>query len=306
MAGAILGFLRHNFPPARVYLGDGGAYLLGFQIALFSLLNSRKGNVAAALLAPTFVLVLPIIDASLTLVRRGLQGLPLLRPDRRHIHHLLLQSGLSSRQVLWLAYGLTLLFLPLGLLTLYLEGKSLPALLGVGLAILVLCARRFPFSREWIALHRVVRRTVETRAQIRYAMLLTRWLSLEGKRQRSQDDLWEDFIFAARKLGFSSVKLCLPGRERSWVGQCAAAREQSAVYRLRDARCGLLHLKAPRQEGWELTGKRSAVADERIFEVFGELLAESWIRATEHWQTEKSSLRLEAAVQQRLPGKRLA
>ncbi|HYG33325.1 MAG TPA: MraY family glycosyltransferase, partial [Clostridia bacterium] len=67
MAGALLAFLWFNFPPARIYMGDGGAYFLGFQIGLFSLVNSHKGTVFAALVAPLFVLALPIADTVLAI-----------------------------------------------------------------------------------------------------------------------------------------------------------------------------------------------------------------------------------------------
>ena len=65
MAGALIGFLWFNFPPARVYLGDSGAYFLGFQIGLFALISSHKGTVLAAMVAPLFVLALPILDTTL-------------------------------------------------------------------------------------------------------------------------------------------------------------------------------------------------------------------------------------------------
>src|ERR1044071_1456388 len=65
MAGALLGFLWFNFPPARIYMGDGGAYLLGFQIGLFTIVGSQKGTILPALVAPLFVLALPIVDTSL-------------------------------------------------------------------------------------------------------------------------------------------------------------------------------------------------------------------------------------------------
>src|SRR5208283_445655 len=69
MAGALIGFLCFNFPPARIYLGDGGAYFLGFQIGLFAIVNSHKGTVFAALVAPLFVLALPILDTALAILR---------------------------------------------------------------------------------------------------------------------------------------------------------------------------------------------------------------------------------------------
>src|SRR5260370_189277 len=65
MVGALLAFLWFNFPPARIYLGDGGAYFLGFQIGILALVSSQKGTIAAALVAPLFVLALPIVDTAL-------------------------------------------------------------------------------------------------------------------------------------------------------------------------------------------------------------------------------------------------
>src|SRR5256712_11407677 len=84
MAGVSLGFLWFNFPPARIYLGDGGAYFLGFQIGLLALIGSHKGPIVAALVAPLFVLALPIVDMLLAIMRRSLRGLPIFRPDRKH------------------------------------------------------------------------------------------------------------------------------------------------------------------------------------------------------------------------------
>src|SRR5438552_3129152 len=116
MAGALFAFLWFNFPPARIYLGDSGAYFLGFQIGLLALAGSQKGTIAAALVAPLFVLALPILDMLLAIIRRGLHGLPIFRPDRKHIHHRLLEMGLSRRKVVLSLYALTLVFLLMGFL----------------------------------------------------------------------------------------------------------------------------------------------------------------------------------------------
>ena len=78
MAGAILGFLIHNFPPARVYMGDSGAYTIGFVIAALALMNFQKGAVVAALLGPMIALALPILDVTFAIVRRGYKDYPYL------------------------------------------------------------------------------------------------------------------------------------------------------------------------------------------------------------------------------------
>src|SRR5262249_18314788 len=165
--------LYFNFPPARIYLGDGGAYFLGFQIGLLALVNSHKGTVAAALVAPLFVLALPIVDTSLAIVRRGLRGLPIFRPDRQHLHHLFVDIGLSPRKVVLWFYGVTLIFLLMGFAAFVSRGNLVPALLGIALLILLLCAGQFSFSREWFAVGRIVGNSLEMRRQIEYALCLT-------------------------------------------------------------------------------------------------------------------------------------
>ncbi|HVV73082.1 MAG TPA: MraY family glycosyltransferase, partial [Verrucomicrobiae bacterium] len=138
LAGALLGFLYYNLPPARIYLGDGGAYFLGFQIGLFALLNSHKGEVCAALAAPLFVLAVPILDTTLAIVRRSLRGLPISRADRAHLHHWLLRNGLSRGKALVVFYSLTLIFLVLAIEIYRAQDKWSPALLGV--LLVVVCA----------------------------------------------------------------------------------------------------------------------------------------------------------------------
>ncbi len=166
MAGALLGFLWFNFPPARIYLGDGGAYFLGFQIGLFSLINSHKGTVVAALVAPLFVLALPLLDTTLAILRRGLRGLPIFRPDRRHIHHHLIGMGLSRRKVVLWVYAITLVFLGMGLLAFWSRGHLVPVLLGLAALLLLFCAGKLNFSREWFAVGRVVGNSLGMRQEI--------------------------------------------------------------------------------------------------------------------------------------------
>ena len=74
IAGALMGFLVYNFPPARIYLGDGGAYLIGFSIAALSLSSSNKGSVAAVLLVTIVALGIPILDTTFALIRRAVRG----------------------------------------------------------------------------------------------------------------------------------------------------------------------------------------------------------------------------------------
>jgi UDP-GlcNAc:undecaprenyl-phosphate GlcNAc-1-phosphate transferase len=216
MAGALLGFLWFNFPPARIYMGDGGAYFLGFLVACLTISSSQKGTIFAALTAPLFVLALPILDTALAILRRGLRGLPLFRADRSHIHHHLLDSGLSRRRVVLVTYAFTAIFLGLGFVAFWWHGEHLAILLGLGILVTLLAAGQMNFSREWFAVGRVLGNSLNMRSEIQYAIAQTRWLVMEGARCQSIAALCEDTVFIARKLGFDTVRIRLEDDERTW------------------------------------------------------------------------------------------
>ncbi|HEX9047934.1 MAG TPA: MraY family glycosyltransferase [Verrucomicrobiae bacterium] len=216
MVGSVLGFLRYNFPPARIYMGDGGAYFLGFLIGCHTIVSSQKGTIFAALAAPLFVLALPIIDTTLAILRRGLRGLPVFRPDRKHLHHRLLASGYSRRKVVLGLYGFTAFFLLLGFLAFYWHGQYFALFLGIGTVAVILAAGRFSFSREWFSIGRVLGNSLEARADIQYAMCLSRCIALTGARAQTIDEITEDVIFAARKMRFCSLRVQLQDGEKTW------------------------------------------------------------------------------------------
>jgi len=108
MAGATLGFLRYNFPPARVFMGDTGSHFLGLTLAAISLLENRKGTAAVTLLFPLVAMGLPIADSVLAFVRRAIRGTPVWHADSEHIHHRLLRLGLSPKNALFVLWYLCL------------------------------------------------------------------------------------------------------------------------------------------------------------------------------------------------------
>ena len=104
LAGATLGFLRYNFPPARVFMGDTGSQFLGFTLAAVSLIDNRKQAAAITLLLPLVAIGLPILDGLLALGRRASSGRSVFLADAGHIHHRLLRVGLSQRTVVLLLW----------------------------------------------------------------------------------------------------------------------------------------------------------------------------------------------------------
>src|SRR5262249_52489320 len=99
MLGATAGFLFHNFNPARIFMGDSGSYFLGYVIATSSLLGSMQPtSTTVALLVPMLALGVPIFDTLFAIVRRFLERRPLFSPDRGHIHHRLVDMGITHRR----------------------------------------------------------------------------------------------------------------------------------------------------------------------------------------------------------------
>ncbi len=107
LAGACLGFLRHNFNPARIFMGDGGSYFLGFALAAISIVGPAKGLTSVSLLLPMLILSLPLADMSAVIMGRLSEGRSPFYPDRRHLHHRLLRAGLSHRRTVVLIYAFT-------------------------------------------------------------------------------------------------------------------------------------------------------------------------------------------------------
>ncbi len=116
LAGATLGFLFFNFPPATVFLGDGGSLLLGFSLASMGLVATQKAPTVLAVAVPLAAFGLPVMDTSLAIIRRFLRRERIFAPDRGHIHHRLKDLGHSPRKVALVLYMLTAAFCMFSLL----------------------------------------------------------------------------------------------------------------------------------------------------------------------------------------------
>jgi UDP-GlcNAc:undecaprenyl-phosphate GlcNAc-1-phosphate transferase len=137
LAGAILGFLRYNFPPATVFLGDAGSMLIGLIVGVLAIQSSLKGPATAALVAPLAVLVVPIFDTFVAILRRKLTGRSLYSTDRSHLHHCLLRNGMSSRKALLIITSLCVLTVAGALVSLAFNNE-LFALMGAAAVVSIL------------------------------------------------------------------------------------------------------------------------------------------------------------------------
>jgi UDP-GlcNAc:undecaprenyl-phosphate/decaprenyl-phosphate GlcNAc-1-phosphate transferase len=135
LAGSILGFLRYNFNPATIFLGDSGSLFIGFILSALALKGAQKAPTIVAVAIPVVSFGLPILETSLSVLRRLIGGRPVFTADREHIHHKLLQHGLTHRQVVILLYAVSAVFAMLSLFLLWPTGSSLGlvlAVLGIG------------------------------------------------------------------------------------------------------------------------------------------------------------------------------
>ena len=109
MLGSCIGFLIHNFNPAKIFMGDSGSMLLGMIISVVALLGFKTATLSS-LIIPLLVLAIPILDTAFAIIRRKLKGESISKPDKFHIHHQLLKRNFTQRQTVIIIYVVDLLF----------------------------------------------------------------------------------------------------------------------------------------------------------------------------------------------------
>jgi UDP-GlcNAc:undecaprenyl-phosphate/decaprenyl-phosphate GlcNAc-1-phosphate transferase len=162
LAGAVLGFLRYNFNPATIFLGDSGSLFVGFMLSALALQGMQKSPTIVAVAIPVVSFGLPILETALSIARRLIGGRPVFTGDREHIHHKLLQRGLSQRQVVTILYAVSAIFAMLSLFMLWPTGSTLGlvlAVLGIGIWMGVQHLNYLEFGE----LRRVAHRALEQR-----------------------------------------------------------------------------------------------------------------------------------------------
>ena len=115
LIAALIGFLPYNFNPAKIYLGDTGSLFIGFMMAIFSL-SGLKNATFITIVIPVVIMGVPITDTVYAILRRKLNNRPISQADKHHLHHRLIQMGLSHRQTVLVIYGIALIFSMIGLL----------------------------------------------------------------------------------------------------------------------------------------------------------------------------------------------
>ena len=232
LAGAILGFLRFNFNPATIFLGDSGSLFIGFLLSALALFGAQKAPTIVAVAIPIVSFGLPILETVLSIARRLISGRPVFTADREHIHHKLLQHGLTHRQVVILLYGVSAIFAMLSLFLLWPTGSSLGlvlAVLGIGIWIGVQHLGYLEFGE----LARVAQRTLN-QPQIFVNNLAIRRATEELKVARDYDQIRRILLAAFGSNDFDGFELhleLLPGEVVAYSPSDSATRSGSSSFR---------------------------------------------------------------------------
>lgn len=210
LAGALLGFLRFNFNPASIFLGDCGSLLIGFLLGAFGIVWSQKSATMLAMTAPLMALSIPLLDTALAIARRFLRQQPIFGGDRGHIHHRLLARGMSVRKVVLLMYGVCGIAACLSLLL------SVANQQFNGVIVVLFCAC------TWLGIQHlgyvefgVARRMMLAgafRRQLGAQLALTSFVDALEK-AHTPEDCWHVIRGSYRDFGFSEARLRLGGRD---------------------------------------------------------------------------------------------
>lgn len=215
ISGGLLGFLRYNFYPASVFMGDGGSYFLGYLLGTISAYCAMSNSATLSTLIPMLVVALPIIDVTMATLRRFVHGRGIFTPDKQHFHHMLLRLGLSHRNAVVVLYGVTLALSGCALLFLRIKDeKAYVVLLALGMFILY-CIASLGYFKHY-----------DIRALVPWLNGISDEIGLSKERRSFFDiqvkigatqnlpDLWQRMEEAVEMLGFMTCAIYLQKVQR--------------------------------------------------------------------------------------------
>lgn len=209
LSGGLLGFLRYNFNPASIFLGDCGSMLIGFVLGCFAIEWSHKSVTVLGLTAPMMAMAIPLLDALLSIARRFIRNQPIFGADRGHIHHRLLARGLSHKQTVLVAYALSGLAAAFSLMQNALHrdfGGLIIVLFGLMVWVGVQNLGYIEFATAGHLLFRgAFGRIVDYQTHLRN-------FELRIAEAKTLDEVWTTVQQSSRTFGFHGARLQLHGR----------------------------------------------------------------------------------------------
>lgn len=227
LGGSLVGFLFWNFNPAKIFLGDSGSMFLGFVLSAVSIWTQQKGATAIALLIPVLALGLPILDTTLSFVRRVRKGKSPFEADREHLHHRLLALGLSHRNAVLTLYTASIVFSLGALALLDTDAIRRAIALSTVVAVAVILVRRV----------RVVGRpSPSVRSPVSATRDDVRRVARSVRAAVSHDDAWSRAAMLFPFLGAQAARL-------TWVKEAVGTGER---------RASVFSWRANAEAGWPL------------------------------------------------------
>jgi UDP-GlcNAc:undecaprenyl-phosphate GlcNAc-1-phosphate transferase len=226
LAGCLLGFLRYNFNPASVFLGDSGSLLIGFLLGCYGALWSMKSVTLIALTVPLLALSIPLLDVILSVLRRYLRNRPIFAPDRGHIHHKLLDRGLSPKTAVLTIYGFCSVVAVLSLLMSSMQSRF------SGLIVIVFCGMAWFGIRHLEYGEFAMAGRMFLQGRFRHIIdSETKLLDFEKALGQCAniDECWKEMVRWSREFGFQGIQMSLNGT----VVEDFGAHDAKGVWELR-------------------------------------------------------------------------
>jgi len=208
LAGGLAGFLVYNFPPASIFMGDSGSLFLGFFLGALSILSSRKATAIATIMVPIVAFSLPLMDMLYAVIRRYYRGVPLGEADREHIHHKLLEKGLSKKKVLFLLYFINISVM-MAVLVLIRRQLNIDFLGLILLAVLGVIGLRALGYIEFLPLFRGMARNYDIGRRRKYFGYVIKRFRKSARKCTSLEELKPQLTLLMKEYNFSAVEIYL-------------------------------------------------------------------------------------------------
>jgi len=209
LVGALIGFLRYNFNPASVFLGDCGSLLIGFLLGCYGVLWSQESATLLGMTAPLLALAIPLLDAGISIIRRFMRHQPIFGADRGHIHHRLLARGLTARSAAILLYVVCGVGAALSLVLDALQNEF------AGIIVVLFCIS------AWIGIQHLGYVEFAAARQLWVKGTFRRIIDFQTRLQEFEEALqsagtleesWTFILTASREFGFHSVRMAVQGQ----------------------------------------------------------------------------------------------
>lgn len=208
LAGSLFGFAMYNFNPASIFMGDSGSLFVGFIIAAIALQGSQKSSTTVVLLLPIIVLGVPIADTLLAIIRRIGNGLSPFSADKDHIHHRLLNMGLSSRQVVLVLYIVCSLLGTVALLMTAVKNQMLTLILLVLSVMTIGGMKMLGYTADMIALNTTVRERIQQKKRVLRRQRFAEEILIELENAPDYETLLKILYRYFEQMDFDVVRCC--------------------------------------------------------------------------------------------------